>query len=81
MAATITEFYSGNIPLAIGLYGYAAYVGLGVSTTIHWLSDGFAGALFGYAVGKTVARHFTNKKDSRCSLIVLPDRFMVVWNF
>jgi membrane-associated phospholipid phosphatase len=81
MAATITEFYPDNIPLSIGLYGYAAYVGLGVSTTIHWLSDGFAGALFGYAVGKTVARHFINKKDSRYSLIVLPDRFIVVRNF
>jgi membrane-associated phospholipid phosphatase len=81
MAATITEFYPDNIPLAIGLYGYAAYIGLGVSTTIHWLSDGFAGALFGYAVGKTVAQHFINKKDSRYSLIVLPNRFIVVWNF
>jgi membrane-associated phospholipid phosphatase len=81
MAATITEFYPDNIPLTIGLYGYAAYMGLGVSATIHWFSDGFAGALFGYAVGKTVARHFINKKDSRYSLIVLPDRFMVVWSF
>jgi len=78
MAATLTEFYPDNIPLAIGLYGYAFYMGLGVSTTIHWLSDGWAGALFGYAVGKTVARHFV-EKDSRLSIIVLPDRFMFVW--
>jgi membrane-associated PAP2 superfamily phosphatase len=81
MAATLTEFYPDNIPLAIGLYGYAIYTGLGVSTTIHWLSDGWAGAFFGYAVGKTVARHFIDKKDSRISLIVLPNGFMVVWNF
>jgi len=82
MAATLTEFYPDNIPLAIGLYGYAVYMGLGVSTTIHWLSDGFAGALFGYAVGKTVARHFIEKdKDSRISFVVLPDRFMVVYRF
>jgi len=81
MAATITEFYPDNIPLAIGLYGYAAYIGFGVSTTIHWFSDGFAGALFGFAVGKTVAGHFLNEKGSGYSLVVLPDRFMVVWNF
>ncbi|MDR1830061.1 MAG: phosphatase PAP2 family protein [Candidatus Fibromonas sp.] len=82
MAATLTEFYPDNIPLAIGLYGYAVYMGLGVSTTIHWLSDGWGGALFGYAVGKTVARHFIEKdKDSRFSIIVLPDRFMVVYGF
>jgi len=81
MAATITEFYPNNIPLAIGLYGYATYIGLGVSTTIHWLSDGFAGALFGYAVGKTVARHFINKKGSPYSLVVLPNGITVVRNF
>jgi membrane-associated PAP2 superfamily phosphatase len=82
MAATLTEFYPNNIPLAVGLYGYAAYMALGVSTTIHWLSDGWAGAFFGYAVGKTVARHFLNKNEnSKISIVVLPDRFMVVRSF
>jgi len=80
MAATLTEFYPDNIPLAIGLYGYATYMAVGVSTNIHWLSDGWAGALFGYAVGKTVSRHFIEKdKNSKVSLVVLPDRFTVVW--
>lgn len=80
MAATLTEFYPNNIPLAIGLYGYATYMAIGVSTSIHWLSDGFAGALFGYAVGKTVARHFT-KEDSKYSVFVLPNSFMIVRKF
>ncbi|MCL2100915.1 MAG: phosphatase PAP2 family protein [Fibromonadales bacterium] len=80
MAATLTEFYPDNIPLAVGLYGYAIYMGLGVSTTIHWLSDGWAGAFFGYAIGKTVAGHFT-QKESKYSFIVLPDRFMIARSF
>jgi membrane-associated phospholipid phosphatase len=78
IAATLTEFYPENIPLAIGLYGYALYVGLGVSVTIHWLSDAWAGALFGYAIGKTVAQHFI-EKDSRFSIVVQPNGFMLVW--
>jgi membrane-associated PAP2 superfamily phosphatase len=78
MAATLTEFYPENIPLAIGLYSYALYVGLGVSVTIHWLSDAWAGALFGYAIGKTVAQHFI-EKDSRFSIVVQPNGFMLVW--
>ncbi|MDR1759005.1 MAG: phosphatase PAP2 family protein [Fibrobacter sp.] len=78
MAAVLTEFYPDNILLAAGLYTYAAYIGLGVSTTIHWLSDGFAGALFGYAVGKTVARHFLNQ-NSRVSIVALPNQVSVIW--
>ncbi len=78
MAAVLTEFYPDNTLLAAGLYAYAAYIGLGVSTTIHWLSDGFAGALFGYAVGKTVARHFLNQ-NSRFSIIALPNQVSVIW--
>ncbi|MDR2999664.1 MAG: phosphatase PAP2 family protein [Fibromonadaceae bacterium] len=79
-AATLTEFYPQNTWLAVGLYSYAVYMALGVSMSIHWLSDGWAGAFFGYAIGKTVAQHFT-KKESKYSFIVLPDRFMFVRSF
>jgi membrane-associated phospholipid phosphatase len=57
-AAVITELYKGNAPLAIGAYSYAALMGLGVSVTVHWFSDAAAGALIGYAIGKTVGKSF-----------------------
>lgn len=37
---------------------YALYVGVGVSMTIHWLSDFVAGALFGTMIGVVVGRSF-----------------------
>ena len=36
---------------------YAVYIGLGVGITIHWISDAFAGALIGIAVGRAVGKH------------------------
>lgn len=37
---------------------YALYVGLGVSVTIHWLSDFVAGAIIGSVIGAVVGRAF-----------------------
>lgn len=34
---------------------YAVYIGLGVSVTVHWLSDAVTGALIGYMIGDFVA--------------------------
>lgn len=34
-----------------GVVIYALYIGLGVSFTVHWLSDAVAGGLIGYALG------------------------------
>lgn len=34
---------------------YAAYIGISVSLTVHWLSDAVAGAIIGYAVGRNSA--------------------------
>lgn len=39
---------------------YALYIGLGVSVTIHWLSDFMAGALIGTAIGLSVAKSYRN---------------------
>jgi len=36
--------------------GYAFYVGLGVSMTIHWLSDFVAGAMVGAVAGMVVGK-------------------------
>jgi len=57
-AATIAEIYKENLWLKIGVYSYAALTGLGVSLNVHWASEVFAGALIGYAVGKTVGKSF-----------------------
>lgn len=81
IAATLTEFYPDNTLLAVGLYSYAVYMGLGVSTTIHWLSDAWAGALFGYAIGKTVARHFMKEESSPYSLVFVPNGIGICYRF
>ncbi|MCE7736170.1 MAG: phosphatase PAP2 family protein, partial [Candidatus Heimdallarchaeota archaeon] len=38
---------------------YAIYIGFGVSTNIHWLSDAVAGVLIGITVGLAVSRTFS----------------------
>jgi len=40
---------------------YAFYVGLGVSMSIHWLSEFGAGAIIGAVIGTAVGRTFKNK--------------------
>ncbi len=44
----------------VAFYGliYALYVGIGVSLSIHWLSEFIAGALIGTAIGMTVGPFF-----------------------
>jgi membrane-associated phospholipid phosphatase len=58
MATTLTELYPDNTLLKIGSFAYAAFIGIGVSTNIHWFSDAFAGAFIGYAIGKSVGSEF-----------------------
>ncbi|MHA2250021.1 MAG: phosphatase PAP2 family protein [Candidatus Kariarchaeaceae archaeon] len=40
---------------------YAAYIGIAVSTNIHWLSDAVAGMFMGTAVGFAVVKSFESK--------------------
>jgi membrane-associated phospholipid phosphatase len=58
MAAALTELYPESWGLKIGAYSYAAFIGIGMSFMAHWLSDSLAGALVGYAVGKSVGAGF-----------------------
>jgi membrane-associated phospholipid phosphatase len=73
-AATISEIYHDNLAVQIGAWTYAALTGLGVSVSVHWASDVFAGALIGYAIGKTVGRSFRRllegKDDDKLSLYI-----------
>jgi membrane-associated phospholipid phosphatase len=64
-AATITELYHDNPAVKIGAYAYAALMGLGVSVSVHWASDVLAGALIGYAIGKTVGKSYRKLREHR----------------
>jgi len=57
-AAVISEIYNDRLLLKIGVYTYAVLMGISVAVTAHWASDSVAGALLGYAVGKTVGKSF-----------------------
>ena len=57
-AAVIAEIYDDRPLLKIGVYAYAVLMGIGVAADTHWASDSIAGALIGYAVGKTVGKSF-----------------------
>jgi membrane-associated phospholipid phosphatase len=58
-AAVLTELYKDSIVLKIAAYSYAVCMGLAVSVTTHWASEAAAGALIGFAAGKTVGRSFS----------------------
>lgn len=60
MATTLAELYPDNITVKICAFTYASFIGIGVSTNIHWFSDAFAGALIGYAIGKSVGISYRN---------------------
>lgn len=40
---------------------YALYIGIGVSTRIHWFSEFIAGAIIGAIIGTVVGKSFHNK--------------------
>jgi membrane-associated phospholipid phosphatase len=67
-AAVISEMYSDKLLLKIGVYLYAALMGISVGASVHWASEVFAGALIGYAIGKTVARSY-----NRHTQLIKPD--------
>lgn len=58
MAAALVMLFPKNKLVRYGALVYALYVGLGVSTNIHWFSDFVAGAIIGSLVGYTVGKRF-----------------------
>lgn len=58
MAIALIQLYPNNKWIKIGAWAYALFIGIGVSTNIHWLSDAVAGALIGYAIGRSVGFGF-----------------------
>jgi len=57
-AAVISEIYDDRPLLKVGAYAYAVLMGFSVAVNTHWASDSVAGALFGYAIGKSVGKNF-----------------------
>ena len=57
-AAVISEIYDDKPLLKVGVYAYAVLMGFSVAVNTHWASDSVAGALFGYAIGKSVGKSF-----------------------
>lgn len=57
----ITLFPNNKVIRYLGL-AFACYVAIGVSMSIHWLSEGAAGVIFGSIIGITVGKEFLIKK-------------------
>jgi membrane-associated phospholipid phosphatase len=64
MAAALAELYPKNTGLKVVAYSYAALTGIGMSLFAHWASDAVAGALVGYAIGKSVGKSYRGLLDS-----------------
>ncbi|MDR1149722.1 MAG: phosphatase PAP2 family protein [Spirochaetaceae bacterium] len=76
-AAVIAEIYKDNFILKIAAYSYAILMGFSVTLDVHWASEAVAGALIGYAIGKTVGRNFNkllsnNKQQNTVSFYCTP---------
>jgi membrane-associated phospholipid phosphatase len=61
MAAAIWTLYPDSKMTRGAALLYALYVGVGVSMTIHWFSDFFAGAIIGTVIGLTVGKAFRDR--------------------
>ena len=84
-AATISAIYHDNLAVQIGVWTYAALMGLGMSISVHWASDVFAGALIGYAIGRTAGKSFRRllegKEDDKPSLYVTGNTMGIIMRF
>ena len=58
MSFTLVTLYPKNKILKYIAIVYAFYIGIGVSTNIHWFSDFVAGAILGTLIGVGIGRYF-----------------------
>jgi membrane-associated phospholipid phosphatase len=61
MSACLITLFPKEKKLVFLALVYALYIGLGVSVTIHWLSEFVAGAIIGGVIGAVVGRSFKTK--------------------
>jgi len=77
MATALIELYPNNTVIKISSLTCASLIGLGVSTNVHWASDVAAGALIGWAIGRTVGISFRNlmndsQKSQKSNFYITP---------
>lgn len=65
MATTLATLYPENAAIRIGAIAYSLLIGVSMSFMAHWESDIFAGALVGFAIGRTVGKSFANLRDGK----------------
>jgi membrane-associated phospholipid phosphatase len=86
MATTLIGLYPESTAIEIGGLTYAALIGIGVSTNIHWLSDVVAGGLIGYAIGTIVGNDFRNllnhvQGEKPFGVHITPSGLLFTYNF
>lgn len=77
-AAVISEIYHDILWLKIAVFSYAAFIGMGVTLDVHWVSEALSGALIGYAIGKTIGRSYrklleNDANQNRLSFYLTPN--------
>lgn len=65
MAVTVFTLFPQRRWLGWLAIAYAAYIGLGVSMTIHWFSDFVAGAVLGSVIGVVVGKAFSPNLETK----------------
>ena len=63
MAITVFTLFPRRRWLGLLAIGYALYIGIGVSMTIHWFSDFVAGMIIGTMIGFAVGKSFSHRRD------------------
>ena len=65
MALTLVHLFPKHRHISFYSVIYAFYIGVGVSLSIHWLSEFIAGAFIGTAIGMTVGPYFSKYMKTR----------------
>ncbi len=61
LATTLVTLFPQKKWIRVLALGYALYVAVGVSMSIHWLSEAVAGVILGSLIGKTVGKTFARR--------------------
>ena len=61
IATTLVTMFPENKWIKYISIIYAAYIALGVSVSIHWLSDVVAGIIFGIIIGTSIGKNFRQR--------------------
>ena len=59
MVMAFVTLFPGSRKVRVLAPAYAFYIGIGISTNIHWFSEFFAGAIIGTVIGVVVGKSFS----------------------